>query len=653
MVTTGRPERADRTAASVAVLNADDLNTLNALRIGDALAAAPGVFFAGLNGPREIPLIRQPLAFDNRVLFLEDGVPLQSSIFFDQSALAASLALAAPDRLEVLRGPGEALYGSDAFSGVVAVSTTAPTDPFTASLKARYGEFDAFDIAANLSGAISANQRLGLTLAHAGEEGFRDETAFNRAHGQLRHNWTVGALEADTILSFSRFETESATAQPFDVFVTESTSSGLSPLVDVEDAVEVGTYARASTRLAWRANDRLSLEITPYWRLQESEATATFQPATTPRTDARVETVGLLPRAYVDHGGGAQTIVGLDVELTDFDRLTVQTAPDVVVFGDLFLQGVQFDYQVAYRGLSPFFQHRRALGPLEITLGLRFDALRYDFDNALEEAPGDALFQVEDRVDRFTALSPKAGLVWPLNPSHSLFARYARGFRIPRESDLYQLEAGQAEFELEPERIDSGEIGWRWTGGFWSSELVGYWSVSRDGVITDVQTAAGNISVNAGSQRFAGIEWAGSVQAPYGVKADVAFAFQDFRFIQRAADGPDPFDGNRIAEAPRTIGNVTLNWTPPIYERALLQTRLRHIGAWPLNDANTLFSDNEFILTFIAQWRPTPRGTLDLKLENATDELFAVFADAPVFAPDGRARPGIPRTISAGVRLSY
>ncbi len=666
VTTKGRGTPLSQTPASITQITTETIEETNALRIGEILANAPGTFFAGLNGPREIPQIRQPLAFDNRTLFLEDGVPLQSSIFFDQSALAYSIALASPGAIEVLRGPGTALYGSDAFAGIVHVRSKAAPEIFEGALRARYGQFGLYDVVGEIGAPISERQKFRLTAATSGERGFRDETAFNRAQIIANHSFEEDDFSVDSRFTFTRYETEAATSISFDDFLDGSRASGLSALVDPEAAKEIGLYTRAQSKLSWRVNDTITLEATPYYRRQDISSTATFQPATVPRTDALVETFGFLPRLFWDHHKDANTILGLDIESTDFSRFTFQDAPDTVVFGSLFVQGVQFDYDVDFLGISPYIQHQQKFGPLTLNVGLRYDNLRYDFDNNLIEVPGDARFQVGDRLDRFDAFSPKAGLVWDINQNHSFFARYARGFRIPRESDLYELEEGQAEFSLEPETIDSGEIGWRIfgdtqgqlkgaatqvSGGF--LELVGYWSVSRDGVITDVQTAAGNISINAGSSRFRGIELSGRANLGYGFSIDGNFSFQDFRFIRRSADGPDPFDGNLISEAPRTLGQIALGWTPPTYDRVNLNIRLRHIGRWALNDANSLFTDNEFILSGFAKWDITPSVTIDLRLENITNTLYPVFADAPFFAPNGRARPANPRTISGGVKFSF
>ncbi len=639
--------------AAIALIDGSDVEATHTIRVSDVLARAPGTFLSGLNGPREIVQIRQPLAFDNRTLFLEDGVPLQSSIFFDQSALTYSSALSAPASIEVLRGPGTALYGSDAFSGIVHVVSNPAPDDTQVHLRARFGTFGLYDTLASIGGRLSDRQSTRITVSASGEEGFRDETAFDRLQILGRHSFQSEKFEIDSALNYTDYETESATAISFSDFLAGSRESGLSSLVDPDAARELGEYFKAQSKISYTANETLQLVVTPYYRRQDIQSTATFQPATVPRTTAIVDTLGILQKLYFTPNKNIQTIIGFDIEQTDFSRLTDQTAPDTVVFGSLFLQGVQFDYDVDYLGLSPYIQYEQQIGVLNITLGLRYDNVRYDFDNALTEIPGDARLQLEDRRDRFDALSPKASVVWTLNDSHSLFSRYARGFRIPRESDLYELEEGQTGFSLTPETIDSGEIGWRFQNSKLQLELLGYWAVTQDGIITDIQTAAGNISVNGGSSRFRGIEASASAQLPFGFSASGNFAFQDFRFRRRQADGPDPFDGNLISEAPRTLGFVEFAWQPQSLNTVDLRARLRHIGRWALNDSNTTFTDNEFILAFSGNWRVTDWLSINLQLDNVTDALYPVFADAPVFAPNGRARPGAPRTFSGGIDVRF
>jgi len=653
----GRRTRSRETAASISVIPGEQIERLNALRLGDVLADVPGVFFSGLNGPRETPQIRNTLSFDNRTLFVEDGVPLQSSVFFDQSALGYSTALASPGSVEVLRGPGTVLYGSDALTGVIAANSQATESRFGGNFRARGGEFGFYDVTGSVNTPLGDNQALRITAGVAGEQGFRDETTFRRAHVLARHGFQSGRWSTDSVVTFTDSFTESATSIPFSEFEAgDITLSGLSPQVDVEEAEEDVQYFRIQSKIAYEG-DSFRAEITPYYRSQEVASTLTFQPATTPRETADVDTFGLLPRLYWDHDDGSTTIVGVDLEFTDSDLLLDQSRPTVRVFGDLFVQGVQFDYNVGFNACAPYIQHERSFFDerVKLTLGLRYDRLRYDFTNNLVDVPGDARLQVGDRVDAFDNFSPKVRLLWDVTEDQQLFARYARGFRAPRASELYELDADQDEFELDVETFDSGEIGWRanWLDGNLSTELIGYYQVTRDGVETLAQTGAGNISINAGSSRFAGIEAAISADLPWGFDTALSFAWQDFEFRQFGAEPGSPFDGNQIEEAPETVGNWTLNWTPEFFDRVTLTSRLRHLGQWPLNSANTLFTDDEYIWTLLGQWRLSENLSVDLRIENVTDNNFAVFADAPFFAPNGRARPGQPRTVSAGFKVDF
>ena len=58
-------------------------------------------------------------------LYLEDGVPIRSTGFFNHNALY-EINVPQAGSIEVNRGPGTALYGSDAIGGIVNVLTRTP-----------------------------------------------------------------------------------------------------------------------------------------------------------------------------------------------------------------------------------------------------------------------------------------------------------------------------------------------------------------------------------------------------------------------------------------------------------------------------------------------------------------------------------------------
>lgn len=63
------------------------------------------------------------------------------------------------DRIEILKGAGSALYGSDAIAGVINIITRAPQKPLSAELRATYGSFNALDTSARL-GAVGNDWNL-------------------------------------------------------------------------------------------------------------------------------------------------------------------------------------------------------------------------------------------------------------------------------------------------------------------------------------------------------------------------------------------------------------------------------------------------------------------------------------------------------------
>jgi iron complex outermembrane recepter protein len=117
-------QRVQDSAAAVFVITGEDIRRSGATSIPEALRMAPGIDVARIDGNKWAITSRGfNSQFANKLLVLIDGrsvyTPLFSGVFWDvQDALLEDV-----DRIEVIRGPGAALWGANAVNGVINVLT--------------------------------------------------------------------------------------------------------------------------------------------------------------------------------------------------------------------------------------------------------------------------------------------------------------------------------------------------------------------------------------------------------------------------------------------------------------------------------------------------------------------------------------------------
>jgi iron complex outermembrane receptor protein len=116
--------------AAATVVTREQIDLHNVYRLGDALAAVPGLYLKGsafgeafpASGVNAITLRGIPRT--PRTLVLLDGQPLNNAL--SGGVNFAGIQLADVDRVEVVRGPFSALYGGHAMGGVIQLLTVAP-----------------------------------------------------------------------------------------------------------------------------------------------------------------------------------------------------------------------------------------------------------------------------------------------------------------------------------------------------------------------------------------------------------------------------------------------------------------------------------------------------------------------------------------------
>ena len=154
---------AEEAPASVSVFDAEQIDTLAPVLVADLLRLAPGVAIA-TTGPRGTQAqLRIRGAEANHSLLFLDGIRFNDPAAGNEARFEL-LRSDLLSRVEIVRGPQSALWGSEALGGVVAVSTPDPLGDHRATAAAEYGSDDF----ARLSGAFATGgKRAGLSATAA------------------------------------------------------------------------------------------------------------------------------------------------------------------------------------------------------------------------------------------------------------------------------------------------------------------------------------------------------------------------------------------------------------------------------------------------------------------------------------------------------
>lgn len=141
--------------SSVTILSGDDLRASGATTIWDALRRVVGVEVASMSSSTPYLGIR---GFNgeltNKVLWLVDGRSIYLDFIASPLPINLPVVLDEIERVEIIRGPGSAVYGANAVTGVVNIITREPGEGPTATARASAGAPSLLDLAAVASGRI-------------------------------------------------------------------------------------------------------------------------------------------------------------------------------------------------------------------------------------------------------------------------------------------------------------------------------------------------------------------------------------------------------------------------------------------------------------------------------------------------------------------
>ena len=650
--------RRNEGSATIDVLDGTELRDTHASHPAGVMNRIPGVHVSNLSGEGHSMSIRQPITTKPMYLYLEDGIPTRATGFFNHNALY-EVNLAQAGGIEVLKGPGTALYGSDAIGGVVNVLTRpAPLTPtLEASLEG--GAYGYARLLASGGGTRGANGiRADLNVTRS--DNWKQDAPFSRQSGTVRWDLVApGGWTAKTVLTGTHVDQQDVPALSTALFGTSRTLN-LAPI-----AYRKVNALRLSSAIE-RDQGRSLWSVTPYARYGEMQLLPWWQLTYDPQAwDTRNSSLGVLTRYRRDFAPlRTQVIVGADAEVSpgSFEaRQAVVTRTGTARAFTSFTPGVtRYDYDVTYRSASPYLHAEASpFAALRMEAGVRADFSGYSYESRLAPVDTGTHRRPASTTRSYAHLSPKLGATLAIDSSTSLYASYRHGFRAPSQGQLFQQNSAANTVDLAPVKVDAFEVGLRGQlGTRVNYQLSAYDMTIRDDIITYVTAINTREATNAGRTRHRGVELGVGAALTSALRVDASYSVSSQRYVAWTPQSATQttagvsYSGNLIEDAPRDLGNLFVSYAAPVLKGGRVAIEWSHTGGYATDPANSHRYGGYALLHLHLSGKVSQRTEIFGRVSNLANRTYAELVTYDQFQKD-QLTPGAPRSVYLGLKTGW
>lgn len=644
VVTAGRSAgRLADTAASVTLLDASGLKDTAAPSLDDALRQVPGFSLFRRTGSRTANPTSQGVSLRgvgasgaSRAAVLLDGVPLSDP--FGGWIYWTSVPRLSLDRVEVVRGGGSSLYGSDALGGVVSLVSRADEKSALAA-EGSYGG------AATANGSLFASTRVAGFGVRAAAEGSRTDGVYivdapqrGAVDTRAQADFGTGSLLIDRrVGGASRVFARGS-------YFSEARNNGTTLQTNDTRVRSLATGAdRASTRGA--ASLRVFVSSQDYNQTFTSISAARATEALIRRQRTPARQYGFT--SQISRAFGAHTVVaGVDARVVrGFSNETAITAGRTTAL-------VEAGGEARSGGV--FAQDTVTLGSRTLlTVGARADTWRHRDGRSITTTVSTGARTGGPFAERSeTAFDPRIALLFHAKPGLSFTASAYRGFRAPTLNELYRsFRVGSvstlANATLRAETLQGAEAGVSYEAFDRRVRLraTAFASRTEDPIVNSTLTVTPDLTTrqrqNLGANTSRGLEAEAQADVSPSVSLTASYLFTRARVDE--APNNKALVGLDLPQTPRHQATLQLRWAAKDGTRVALQARAG--GAQFDDDLNLLPLGGYAIVDLLAS-RPLRRDRLDVfvAVENALDARYET-------GRSGVTTIGAPRSARAGLRL--
>ncbi len=640
------------TALSIGIVTKQDIEDVKPTHPSEIMQRIPGVHVNVTGGEGHMTAIRQPITTKAVYLYLEDGIPTRSTGFFNHNALY-EINLPQSERIEVIKGPGSALYGSDAIGGVINVDTKpSPLKP-EADVSVEAGSFGWARVL--LSGGSTIDNdgyRVSLNATHT--DGWRDSTQYDRQSATVRWDRSLeSGASLKTVLSTSEIDQQTAgSSRLLEVDYLNSPTLNYTPI-----SYRKVSALRLSTAYEKESSDS-SLSVTPYVRSNSMELLPNWALSYDSTIyETKNNSLGVLVKHRQDFKPmRTRLVTGIDVDFSPGGRVEqdITATQTGNIYTSYTLGSILYDYDATYAAMSPYAHVE--FSPSEnwrVTTGLRYDSMSYKYDNNLTELTTGSHRRPGDTTVNFNHLSPKLGTTYAFSKTLSGFLSYRHAFRAPSESQLFRQGSSVNTVDLKPIKVDSIEMGLRSKKKNTNYNISLYYMTKKDDILS-YQDGWGSprYTMNAGKTSHQGIEVGYGNKLSDNLELDIAASYAKHTYENWILASGKNYSGNEMESAPRLIANTRLGYKAEALNGGKMELEWVKLGGYWMDAANTYKYAGHDVFNLRVNHFISKDLELYGRLMNVADVRYAT--SAKYSSPTKiEYAPGMPRTAYVGMKYKF
>jgi len=536
-IATGSKQNFRRAPAVASVVTSEEIEAMGAKDLDAILESVPGIHVsrASIRYPSTYTIrgIGGGGPFNPQILLLQNGIPTTTMYSGDKGYAWVGVPVENIARIEIIRGPGSALYGADAYAGVINVITKTASDTLGTSIGARLGSFNTKS----------------TWLQHGGVWGDMDVATY------LRVGTTDGIKEIIQADNATRFGTSLAPG---------AVSTGYN---SIDGSINI-SYEKWRVRSAYKLRDKLGTG---------AGVASALDPNSLGQAESINADISWKDPLFTQNWGLAITASTQHYASTQPNNLQLYP-PGTILNGKLFSKGLiggpnSWDKQFRLSGsasYSGFSNHNLRIGagynyldlyrvktvnnftldskgaPIPISIGtiditeiqphIRPHLRRLNYLYAQDEwnFTRDWTLTTGVRQDNYSdfgsTTNPRLALVWDTAINLTSKFLYGQAFRAPSFSEQYNLNpVANGNAELSPETIQTMEAAFSWQACSNTLINLNLFHFNTQNIITLVNNTApalGATYQNIGSQQGSGIELEAIWDANSALRLTGNYAYQ-------------------------------------------------------------------------------------------------------------------------------